>query len=93
LGGLESVAVGDRHPPRGDLARREVADVRISEARGGLAEQPPELFDRLGLGVVLVEIHLDQFGQSWRLGDALPLAQPLERPSEPLGGGALSREA
>jgi hypothetical protein len=60
LGGFEPVAVGDRHPPGGDLRRRELADWCVPQLRRSLAEEPAELLDRLGLGVVLAEVHADQ---------------------------------
>jgi hypothetical protein len=67
LGGLEPVPVGDRHPPRGDFGGREFADRRLAERRCGFAQQPAKLRDRLGLSVVLAEVHLDEISERRRL--------------------------
>jgi hypothetical protein len=67
LGGLEAVALGDRHPPRGDLARVEVCQPAALERGDGLAEQPAQLGRRLGLGLVLGEVLVDELGQRHRV--------------------------
>ena len=59
----------------------------------GLAEQPAELVDRLGLGVVLGEVDLNELAQRGCLSEALFLAGALERAVECLLGGLFGREA
>jgi hypothetical protein len=67
LGCLEPVPVGDRHAPGGDFCRRELADGKLPERCGGLAQQPAELRDCLRLSVVLGEVDLGELGEHRRL--------------------------
>jgi hypothetical protein len=93
LGGFEAVSVGDRHPPRRYLRRLQLADRRVPERGCGFVQQPAELVDRLGLGVVLGEVDLYEPAQRRCLSEALFLAGALERAVECLLGGFLGREA
>lgn len=47
--------------------------------RRGLAQQPTQLLDRLGLRLMLREIGLDELGERRRLDQAILLAQALKR--------------
>jgi hypothetical protein len=71
----------------------ELADQKVAERGGGFAEQPAELLDRFGLGVVLGEIDLNELAQRGCRGEALFLAVALERAVECLFGGLLGAEA
>ena len=52
--------VWDRHPPSGDLSGLQFVDRQAAERGRCFAEQPAELRDHLGLGVVLGEGDLDE---------------------------------
>jgi hypothetical protein len=58
LGRLEAVARRQLHPPRGDLLRRQLSDLAITENGGCLAEEVAELLDRHWLHIVLCEVRL-----------------------------------
>ncbi len=92
-GCLEAVPVGDRHPPGRYLRRLQLADGRVPERGCGFAQQPAELVDRLGLGVMLGEVDLYELTQRGCLSEALFLPGALERAVECLLGGFLGREA
>ncbi len=84
LGGLKTVPRRDRHPPRRDLLRPQLAEPKVAERPDGLRKQPAQLLDRLRLPVVLTEILLDELPQRHRPRDAPLTSQPLERALERL---------
>lgn len=92
LGGFEPVSVADRHAPGRDLRRLQLADRCVPERGCGFAQQPAELLDRLGLGVMLGEVDLYEFAQRGCLSEALFLPGALERAVECLLGGFLGRK-
>jgi hypothetical protein len=58
LGRLEAIARGQLHPPGGDLLRRQLPDLAITENGGCPAEEVAELLDRHRLHIVLCEVRL-----------------------------------
>jgi len=93
LGRLETVPAWDRYPPRGDLGRLQLADRKIPERSRRLGQEPPELLDRLWLGVVLGDVRLYEFAERRGVGQILLLAETLERAFKRLGGRLLGWEA
>jgi hypothetical protein len=68
----------DRHPPSGDLVRAQLREPAIAERRERLSEQPAQLLDRHGLGIVLCQICIDELGERHRASKSVHSAQHLE---------------
>jgi hypothetical protein len=83
----------DRHPPRGDLRRAQLADPPLAEHAYRLREQPAQLLRRLWLAVVLSEIDVDKLGERRCLGEPLFPAELLEGSLERLRRRLLGGEA
>lgn len=66
LAGFEAMPGGDRHAPRGDLLRAQLADRHVAERGDRLARQPWQLAQRRRLDVVLGEVLVDEFGERER---------------------------
>jgi hypothetical protein len=84
LGRVEAMPGRDRHPPGGDLLRREFSYPQVAEPGYCVAKQPAQLRDRHRLRVMLTQVLLDQLRRRQGPREPLFTAQPLERAPERL---------
>ena len=92
LGGLEAMPGRDRHPPRRDLRRAQLAETALAKHPHRLRQQPTKLVDRLRLPAMLAEIDIDELRERRRLNETPFAAQPIQRPLKRLNRRLLSRE-